>query len=84
MSDPYRFALYQRNRRAVLEAAGYRCCRCGKAANTADHIVPLVMGGTHDLSNLRPMCRRCNSSLGAQLTNRLKMAGKVGRQSRRW
>jgi 5-methylcytosine-specific restriction endonuclease McrA len=84
MSHPYRFAVYQRNRRAVLDAAGWRCTYCGGRANTADHVVPLVLGGSHDLANLVACCRRCNSRRGAQLTNDLKAAGKVGARSRRW
>ena len=86
MSDPYKRALYQRNRRAVLEAAGYRCSipGCARPATTADHITPLAAGGSHDLANLRPMCGHHNSALGAAITNRLKAARVMGRRSRRW
>ena len=86
MSDPYKRALYQRNRRTVLEAAGYRCSipGCARPATTADHITPLALGGSHDLANLRPMCARHNSLLGARLTNAIRAARAMGRRSRRW
>lgn len=28
---------------------------------TVDHIIPLARGGTHDRSNMRVLCRGCNS-----------------------
>lgn len=33
---------------------------------TVDHIVPLNNGGTHDITNLRVICRSSNSSKGAR------------------
>jgi 5-methylcytosine-specific restriction endonuclease McrA len=83
-ADPYKSSVYQRNRRLVLEASGWRCSRCGAPANTVDHIRQLIHGGTHDLSNLRPMCKSCNSRLGAQDTNARAPQRAVGRMSRRW
>jgi 5-methylcytosine-specific restriction endonuclease McrA len=83
-SDPYKSPQYRRNRLIVLRAAGWRCQICGGIATTADHVLPLALGGTHDLSNLRPLCRRCNSRLGAELVNELKARRRVSRQSRRW
>jgi len=42
------------------------CCYpgCNKPANTADHIIPVDAGGTHDMDNLRPMCLGHNGTLG--------------------
>lgn len=40
---------------------GKPCVSCGKPANSIDHIIPLVKGGTNDMSNLQPMCQSCNS-----------------------
>jgi hypothetical protein len=34
-ADPYASRTYRRNRRRVLDAAGWRCVRCGTPANTA-------------------------------------------------
>lgn len=43
-----------------------RCLKCGKEGElTVDHIIPVSMGGTSDISNIQPLCRSCNSSKGA-------------------
>lgn len=38
------------------------CPRCGKETEqfTKDHIIPLSRGGTDDISNICPLCLRCN------------------------
>jgi 5-methylcytosine-specific restriction endonuclease McrA len=42
---------------------GGRCWRCGIAdATEDDHVKPISRGGSHCLSNLRPICRSCNAS----------------------
>ena len=53
---------YQANRAKVLSGEA-RCyvLTCSAAATTADHIVPLRDGGSHDLANLRPSCVKHNS-----------------------
>jgi 5-methylcytosine-specific restriction endonuclease McrA len=38
----------------------------GAPYETVDHVIPLVLGGPHCLSNLRPACGPCNSSKGAR------------------
>jgi 5-methylcytosine-specific restriction endonuclease McrA len=55
-------AAYRRNRVIVL--AGDPSCHwgCGRKATTADHLVPVVEGGTDELTNLVPACSPCNSS----------------------
>ena len=43
---------------------GFRCYICGfrlrKGDSTIDHIHPVSLGGTNDLNNLRPCCKKCN------------------------
>lgn len=41
---------------------GDRCYICGAPATASDHVIALVRGGPHCLSNLRPICKPCNSS----------------------
>ena len=86
MTDPYKQAIYQRNRRIVLEAANYRCyvTGCRNRATTADHITPLILGGSHLVQNLRAACWHHNSQGGAEITNQIKANRRVGRRSRNW
>lgn len=58
------------------------CHRCGKPAESVDHIIPVALGGTDELDNLRPACISCNSRDGARLGNALK-AQKQGRTTSR-
>ena len=44
---------------------GGRCWVCGIAGATEDdHVKPISKGGSHCLSNLRPICKPCNASKG--------------------
>lgn len=47
-----------------LAAFGGLCWMCGAVGSTLDHVKPLIAGGSHMLSNLRPACTPCNSSKG--------------------
>lgn len=67
-------------RRAVFATKGRSCWWCGRPAGTVDHVVPVVLGGKHELANLVPACARCNYSRGAALGNRLKPRGPVWRR----
>ncbi|WP_419996703.1 HNH endonuclease [Streptomyces boninensis] len=42
--------------------AAQSCVYCGQQATGCDHLLPVTKGGTNDLDNLVPACRRCNSS----------------------
>jgi len=66
-SPKWRSALAQ----ALAERDGRSCCtQCGSLDRIdIDHIIPQSRGGTDDLSNLRLLCRRCNSKKGAKMPN---------------
>lgn len=41
---------------------GNRCYICGSQATASDHVIALIRGGPHCLSNMRPICKSCNSA----------------------
>ena len=44
------------------------CTWCGTTVDlTVDHVLPLSMGGSNELENLRVLCRPCNSARKQQL-----------------
>lgn len=54
---------------ALIERDGYICQECDSQSElTIDHIMPISKGGSDDLSNLRFLCRRCNSSKSDKVT----------------
>jgi 5-methylcytosine-specific restriction endonuclease McrA len=77
-----------RIRPAVFARYGRACWRCGGYATTVGHVVARVLGGGHDLENLRPECAPCNYGAGAALGNRLRAprgcAPRGWRTSRNW
>jgi hypothetical protein len=42
---------WRRTRERVFAKYGRACWRCGAYANTVDHVVAVVLGGSHDMSN---------------------------------
>lgn len=63
--------------RVVFESDSYRCHLCGRLtlrdkkvphpkAPTIDHVVPLALGGRHEMANVRTACFLCNSRKGAR------------------
>lgn len=47
---------------ALCEKYGNMCLCCGQETKlTADHVVPLVKGGTNWIDNIQPLCGPCNS-----------------------
>lgn len=49
------------NRRGVLRRDNQRCCYCGHAATTIDHVLPKSRGGSDSWENLVACCLRCNN-----------------------
>jgi hypothetical protein len=51
-------------KQAIWNKTGGRCWFCGQELTQMqiDHAVPRVKGGTHDLDNLLPACRPCNTT----------------------
>ena len=84
MTSPYSHPEYQRNRKIILAGTQLTCAICGHGDIpgqkwTADHIVPLMAGGDHSLSNLQPAHHRCNSRRGSMdqaRANHQKIAGR--------
>lgn len=52
------------DRKAVYEKYGGRCAYCGRKIDIkdmqTDHLKPQRQGGTDEIDNLMPSCRRCN------------------------
>ena len=66
---------YQTARKNVLVRDRGICWLCGRpGANTADHVVPLALGGhPYDEANLRAAHRSCNSRRGASVVERVDL-----------
>ena len=51
----------------IFDLYGEKCLKCGSNKNIQlDHIVPVVKGGSNDISNLQPLCKTCNTSKGTK------------------
>jgi len=52
----------------LIRLYGNRCLACGfkhmkyGQTLTVDHIIPKSLGGSDEISNLQPLCSRCNRS----------------------
>jgi 5-methylcytosine-specific restriction endonuclease McrA len=48
--------------RELCARYGNKCLACGdtEAVLEADHVVPLVKGGSDDINNIQPLCGSCN------------------------
>ena len=58
---------YRAQRERVFNRDGRCCAICGtdEGEMHIDHIIPRKVGGTHDLDNLRVLCKPCNLRKGA-------------------
>ncbi|MBD3886881.1 HNH endonuclease [Phormidium tenue FACHB-886] len=63
-------------RQYVLKRDHHQCQSCGQTEEetelTIDHIIALAQGGSNDLSNLQPLCRRCNSCKQVRFDSRFQ------------
>jgi 5-methylcytosine-specific restriction endonuclease McrA len=51
----------------VVARYGGVCLCCGADEDlTVDHVRPVILGGSSDISNLQPLCKSCNSRKGGQ------------------
>ena len=57
----------RKNLLAKWKRQGKACAYCMRPADTIDHAVPLVRGGTNYEGNLVPCCRSCNGSKSGHL-----------------
>lgn len=47
---------------AQHKAINVQCVQCGRVASLeADHIVPLHLGGTDEVTNLQSLCKECHA-----------------------
>lgn len=64
MAKTPRIAIPTEVRKYVHQRDNYQCQSCGKPENSTqlsiDHIIPLALGGSNDISNLQTLCLSCN------------------------
>jgi 5-methylcytosine-specific restriction endonuclease McrA len=53
---------------ALCKRQNYRCLACGKRKKlTADHVVPIALGGSTNIDNIQGLCLSCNASKGIKV-----------------
>jgi 5-methylcytosine-specific restriction endonuclease McrA len=56
----------------------YKCVYCGKIKKlTKDHIVPISKGGDDFITNIQPLCSKCNTTKGNRKEKLLMISGFV-------
>lgn len=73
-----RKAMTKARRARILDEHGRKChaCQCEADLFHIDHWVPLMLGGSEDDSNLRPLCEPCHARKTA---NENRVRGKINR-----
>lgn len=52
----------------LLERYNHQCLSCGSMERlSADHVVPLALGGSNSIDNIQPLCIPCNSKKGKKV-----------------
>jgi hypothetical protein len=82
---PSRKAIPKRVRFEVLRRDNYTCryCRATDAPLTIDHVIPTVLGGTDDPSNLVACCKDCNTGKASSSPDESTVA-QVNEDAIRW
>ncbi len=59
----------------MLESSGHKCAGCGCTDSKLyrDHIMPVCNGGSDDITNIQPLCLRCNFSKAGKYPYVFKM-----------
>lgn len=54
-----------------LKARYGNVCLCCQRPSplTLDHVIPISLGGQHEIGNIQPLCLRCNSAKGTRTTD---------------
>jgi 5-methylcytosine-specific restriction endonuclease McrA len=51
----------------------FKCASCGCCKPlTMDHVIPLSRGGQHSITNIQPLCRKCNGQKHTKSTDHRK------------
>lgn len=73
---PRRWKIPPKWRESVMRHAGYKCQGCGcatpNAAPTIEHVIPVVLGGSNEPSNLTVLCAGCQAKSWARFRDVLK------------
>ncbi|GFE70116.1 HNH endonuclease [Chroococcus sp. FPU101] len=76
MSKTPRIPIPYSVREYVYKRDKYQCQSCGKTKQeitlNIDHIIPLALSGSNDISNLQTLCVTCNSKKKHYLDPRFK------------
>jgi 5-methylcytosine-specific restriction enzyme A len=63
-------------RKYIFQRDNYQCQSCGKIDRQTtlniDRIIPLVTGGSNDISNLQTLCSQCNQRKKNHFDDRFK------------
>lgn len=69
-----RFTQNKEIRYQVFNLLGESCLRCGSVQDIEiDHVISVRNGGLNEISNLQPLCKKCNSSKGFSNTDYRKL-----------
>jgi hypothetical protein len=71
---PFNYGPEAWSRRGVLRRDNHKCCFCGKAATTIEHIMPTSRGGDpRGWMNTAAACQPCNNKKGNRTLKEARM-----------